>query len=428
MNSLKLIYLVLDGAAGDPSLGTTAYLSASKPNLDYLARNGRCGLVYTIGQGIPPESDAAVLSLLSYDPEIDYPGRGPIEALGVGLSLEEGKEVAFRGNFATVDPILKVILDRRAGRVFTPYEAKELARAIDGMKLREGYVRVKESVGHRVVVVIGSEKHKLGDQVGNTDPGYLRKGKISVSASKFDNRVSPCIPMTSREEDKITCELVNEFTERAIGVLDRHPINLMRKSQGLPPANAILLRDGGGRNPNLKALSSKFTGLSFTALVEMPVEIGIARAARMNVEVLPPPGSSRRDEEYRLRAEKTINAIERSDVVYVHLKGPDEPGHDGNLKLKAKIIEEIDKFFIKELLERISWSNTAVLVTSDHATPCQLKSHSDAPVPFLLYHLDIKPDRLKSFDEVECRKGSFGVIEKGSQLLPMILKELQMIK
>jgi 2,3-bisphosphoglycerate-independent phosphoglycerate mutase len=96
--------------------------------------------------------------------------------------------------------------------------------------------------------------------------------------------------------------------------------------------------------------------------------------------------------------------------------------------LKAKIIEEIDKFFIKELLERISWSNTAVLVTSDHATPCQLKSHSDAPVPFLLYHLDIKPDRLKSFDEVECRKGSFGVIEKGNQLLPMILKELQMIR
>ena len=99
----RIVYLVLDGAAGDPGLGPTAYSTASKPGLDRIAREGVCGLAYTIGKGIAPESDAAVLSILGYDPEKYYPGRGPLEALGAGLEVEEG-QIALRGNFATLDP------------------------------------------------------------------------------------------------------------------------------------------------------------------------------------------------------------------------------------------------------------------------------------------------------------------------------------
>ncbi|MGC8563448.1 MAG: alkaline phosphatase family protein [Fervidicoccaceae archaeon] len=421
---MKLIYLVLDGAAGDPSLGKTAYMVAKKPNIDSIVKKSRCGLLYTIRKGIAPESDAAVLSLLGYDPEKYYPGRGPIEALGAGLSIREGFEVAFRGNFATVEPSSGIILDRRAGRIFEKEEAKELANSLDGMKLNKGYVKVRHTVGHRVVVVVGSEVYRLGDEVGNTDPGYIRKGKISISAEKFENKISPCIPLTDREEDKITCELVNEFTKKAVEVLNSHPVNMKRKERGLPPANAILLRDAGGKSPYLPKISSLFNGLRFTALVEMPVEIGISRACGMDVEILPPPEGRNRKIEYELRAEKTIEALQKSDVVYVHLKGPDEPGHDGNLELKAKILEDIDKFYVGRISKELEKGDLALLVTSDHATPCQLRAHSDAPVPFMLYYRNIKSDEITSFDELECRKGSYGIIERGYQLLPLILKEL----
>lgn len=421
---MKLVYLVLDGAAGDPSLGKTAYLVAKKPNLDNLVKKSRCGMLYTIGKGIAPESDAAVLSLLGYDPEKYYPGRGPIEALGAGIYIKEGHEVAFRGNFATVDPTSGAILDRRAGRIFEENEARELAEALDGMKLEKGYVKVRHTVGHRVVVVVGSERYKLGDEVGNTDPGYIRKGKISISAEKFDNKIAPCVPLSDREEDRRTCELVNEFMQKAIKVLDSHPANIKRKERGLLPANAVLLRDAGGKSPQLPKISSVFGGLRFTALVEMPVEIGISRACGMNVEVLPPPEGKNRETEYRLRAEKTIEAIKKSDVVYVHLKGPDEPGHDGNLELKAKIIEDIDRYYVSLILEEMEKIGFGILVTSDHATPCQLRAHSDAPVPFMVHYPNINPDGITKFNEVECRKGSYGVIEKGSMLLPLILKEI----
>jgi len=424
---MKLIYLVLDGAAGDPSLGKTAYMVAEKPNLDRIAKKSKCGLMYTIGKGIPPESDAAVLSLLGYDPEKYYPGRGPIEALGVGLSIIEGKEVAFRGNFATIDPNSYAIIDRRAGRVLSAEEGKELAAALDGMRLKNGYVRVKHTVGHRVVVVIGSDAQMLGDEVGNTDPGYLRKGKISISLKSFESKIAPCTPLTDREEDRRTCELVNEFTRRAVEILDPHPVNLKRKERGLPPANAVLLRDAGGKRPDLPKISSRFGKLRFTSLVEMPVEIGISRASGMDVVELPPPEGKDRKREYEFRAEKTLEALERSDVVYIHLKGPDEPGHDGNLELKASIIEDIDKYYLGRVLERVEADEIAMLITSDHATPCQLKAHSDAPVPFLVYYPNVISDRISSFNEIECRRGSYGIIEKGYYLLPMVLKEIKLI-
>ncbi|MEM0021118.1 MAG: alkaline phosphatase family protein [Fervidicoccaceae archaeon] len=425
---MKLLYVVLDGAAGDPSLGRTAYMVSEKPNIDLLARKGKCGMLFTIGRGIPPESDAAVLSLLGYDPDRDHPGRGPIEALGVGLSLAERREVAFRGNFATVDPSTGRILDRRAGRIFTREEAESLANSLDGITLNGGYARVRASVGHRVVVVIGSEKFDLGDEVGNTDPAYIRRGKISISASSFENKISQCIPLLGKEENRRTCELVNEFTWKAIDILDKHPVNRSRINRGLPPANAVLLRDGGGKSPVLQSLSSKFGNLQFTALVEMPVEIGIAKAAGMNVITLPPPEGKNREGEYKYRARKAVEALERSDVVYVHLKGPDEPGHDGNLELKANIIGEIDKYFFGSLVNKLEDGEIAILVTSDHATPCQLRAHSDSPVPFLLYYQGIKSDGILTFNEVECRSGSFGILERGKDLLPLILKEIGLIK
>ncbi len=419
---MKVIYLVLDGAAGDPALGPTAYMVAEKPGLDYLARMGVCGMAYPIRKGIAPESDAAVLSILGYDPDKYYTGRGPLEALGVEMALKEGWEVAFRGNFATVDPVSLEIVDRRAGRDLSDAEAKELALSLDGMELQggEGYARVKQTVKYRLVVIVGHKSKRLSDAVGNTDPAYQRRGRVSVALKEYPRRIVECIPLEDTEEAKLTAMLVNEFTTKSIEILKNHPVNIERKRRGKLPANAVLLRDAGGRMPRLPPISSLY-GLSFTALVEMPVEAGIARAAGMRVVKLPlPTGNPSSD--YELRAKKTIEALEEADAVYVHLKGPDEPGHDGDLEAKKRAIENIDRFYLSRIMNLLESGEAGIIVTSDHATPWQLKAHSSAPVPVLVYAKGVKPDGVHAFNEVECKKGRLGIIEKGCEILGKALK------
>ncbi len=402
--------------------GPTSLELARTPALDRVASSSVCGLMYPIEEGVAPESDAAVLSLLGYDPHLYYTGRGPLEALGAGIEIKEGYEVAFRANFATINEETLEILDRRVGRSLRSEEAKELAEALDGMELGvyDGYARVKATVGHRAVVVIGSRTLKLSDEVDNTDPAYAKVGRISVARPAFGRRVAECKPLASTEEAKRTAELVNEFTTRAVEILKNHPVNAARASRGLPKANAILVRDAGGALPKAEPIAAKF-GLKFGAVVEMPVEKGIARLLGMEVaEVGEPTGDKERD--YRERLEATLNLLGRVDAVYVHLKGPDEPGHDGLLAEKARAIEEIDEHFLAPLLERVNLGEVAMIVTADHATPPKAKAHTGDPVPVAIRVPGLEPDGVKRFTERECARGSLGVIAHGWELLPKFLE------
>ncbi len=423
---VKLLYLVLDGAAGTAGRDT-ALLTAHKPGLDHIAEIGACGMTYTIARGVAPESDAAVLSILGYDPHRYYTGRGPIEAAGAGIILREG-EVAFRANFATIEPETLRIIDRRVGRSLTTEESRELASALDGMRLSVpgSYVRVKATVGHRAVVVIGVEGGRLSEMVDNTDPAYRRKGLISVAVSNPDMRLTRCDPMDSSPEARLTASLVNEFTERAVELLDRHPVNERRRLEGKLPANAILLRDAGARLPPVEPISEKY-GLSFGAVAEMPVEIGIARLLGMRLEEVPPPSGSLRSD-IPTRLEASIRLLRSVDVAYVHLKGPDEPGHDGNMRAKVEAIEVIDEMFVRPMIEDHGLGEElAVLVTSDHATPCWAKAHTDDPVPTCVAGPGVPPDEVAKFDEVSCSRGRLGVIERGHEMLPRALKLLGLI-
>jgi 2,3-bisphosphoglycerate-independent phosphoglycerate mutase len=229
----KLIFLVLDGAADSISQHEpTALEAAEKPALDSLAKHAICGLQYPVAPGVAPESDVAVLSLLGYEPEKYYTGRGPLEALGAGLTIREGHEVAFRGNFATIDEATRRIIDRRVGRSLSTQEARELAKALDGMRLGDdGYARVRATVGHRVAVIIGSESKRLSDEVDNIDPAYVRRGLVSVAVPNPDMRLRKCRPLRDTPEARETCRLVDEFVERSIEVLSRHPVNIEREKK-----------------------------------------------------------------------------------------------------------------------------------------------------------------------------------------------------
>ncbi|ABW01186.1 alkaline phosphatase family protein [Caldivirga maquilingensis] len=409
---MKLLFLVLDGAADRPNeRGETPLSMAKKPNLDSLAVQGALGLHYPLGVGKAPESDAAVLSILGYDPDKYYTGRGPLEALGVGYRVKEGYEVAFRANFATINPESRIILDRRVGRSLESWEAQELAKAVDGIELGGGlgYARVMATIGHRAVVIIGVKSGRLSGDVTNNDPAYVRVGKVSVAVPNPDNKLAQIRPLNPQDEaSSLTARLANEFVDKVISILKDHPLNKERARKGLLQANVILMRDAGDSLPKVTPINQLY-GLKFGAVAEMPVERGIARALGMDIEEVKLYNAPK-DEVLSERFEATMRLLERVDVAYVHLKGPDEPGHDGDLKGKVKAIEDIDEYYVARLIKG-NWDGS-ILVTSDHATPWSLKAHSDDPVPIMLKSSRVKADGL-TFNEVNASKGSLGRFEYG---------------
>lgn len=419
---MKLVYVVLDGAAGSIFEMETAYSRADAPGLKLIASHGKNGCFYPIGPGRAPESDVAVMSILGY-PEDLYPGRGPIEAIGIGYSLEEGREVVFRGNLATVDLGTKRIIDRRVGRNLSDREAKELIEAISFIRLDNGtaYAKVFHTVGYRAVVVIGSYRRGLSYNVSNTDPAYKKEGLFSVALEEYEPYVNKCTPLDDTEASRYTCELVEEFLEKASKLLEEHEVNRRRELEGKLKANYMLLRDAGGIKPKFPSFRS-LHNLVGASIVDMPVEIGISRASGLDAYLLPP---SNPPTEHSLaeRLKLTLSLVEKYDFVYLHIKGPDEPGHDGDCDRKTRIIEMIDRHYIKPLIEYSMRKNFAVAVLSDHATPCSRKSHTGDPVPIGVYYKDLNGDNLKRFDEFSCCSGSLGIIPHGNLLLKVI-KEL----
>ncbi len=408
---MKVLLVILDGAAGTAGEGMTALQSARMPNLDMISKRSRKGMMYPIEKGVAPESDAAVFSILGYSLE-DYTGRGPLEAFGAGLDVN-GTTLALRCNFATIDKSRNII-DRRAGRIHGA-ECKELEKSINGIDL--GIPKVsfvfRSTVGHRGVVVFNSDKAALplSAQVSNADIGYTRKGNISVASESGSLLLPKVRALINTESAERTAEILNIFIDKSIAALSSADANRLRSEHGLLQANAILMRDAGVSLPKVKSLP-ELHGSSFAFIAEMPVEIGIAKLLGMEPIRLDP--FAERQMRYEKMAELVLKNQDAYDFIYVHIKGPDEPGHDGDSELKRKVLEEIDLHFFS----RISGISCRVCVTSDHATPCSMKAHSGDPVPLMVSGIGA-PDASMKFDERIGGKGSLGII-KGRDLLPRL--------
>lgn len=426
----KILYIVLDGL-GDGSypckeLGNRTPLeAASTPTMDMLAREGQTGVMYTVGKDIAPESDIAVISILGYDAMRYYTGRGPLEALAVGLKINDG-DLAFRANFATRGAG-RYIKDRRVGRNLSTEEATQLCKEIKKKVKLESLPATftfKNTLEYRAVLVIRGVKDKLSGYVTNTDPAYTKHGLLGVAreTGSFENVVEYCAPTKDCPDPEAAYRsalLVNEFTLKSCEVLDQSEINKNRVKKGYLPANLILLRDAGDHLPKLPSIKNRFKK-NFGCFVEMPTEEGIALLTGMKIVPIPPPTKDLK-KDYALRSGMTLKYMKRYDGLYIHIKGPDVPGHDGDAVKKKAVIEAIDRYYLAPLINNINLDKTIVAITADHSTPCRLKSHSDDPVPLLISGGNIKPDSTRAFSEKACLSGKIGKI-RGTQLMPLLIK------
>ncbi len=417
----RLLYVCLDGLGDDPipELDHRTPLEAAEtPNLDALARRGRTGSVITVGEGIAPESDIGVFGILGYDPNEEHPGRGVLEALGIGMDFRDG-DLAYRVNFATAD--WPEIVDRRVGRDLSSDEGHALADEVNRtLALPGASFDLRATIEHRGALVIRTDDGTaLSAEVTNTDPAYERRGSLGVALETFEPAVVTAVAMTLSVAAERAADLTNVFVRDSARTLDGSEVNTRRREQGKLPANLILTRDGGDHLPSLQPIAERF-GMAWGCFVEMPVERGIAIALGMtpvDVGRLDAVGfGPSAEDRYADWAHVAAEALDGYQALYVHIKGPDVPAHDGRARDKRDVIAAIDRAFFGEVLPLLD-DRTIVAVTADHATSCVRKAHTADPVPLLVSGRSVRPDGTETYGERACRDGSLGLL-MGPGILP----------
>jgi len=403
---LKGILVILDGLGDLPNkqLNCKTPLDAAKtPNLDFLAARGEIGYMYPVKPGFIPGSDEAIVSI--FGNELKNSTRGQLEARGTNINLKKG-DLAMRVNFATIDSLEKGnIIDRRAGRTLTTKEANALAEDLNNIKLPCEFEFIS-TVQHRGVLVL---RGNFSDRIFGND------------SHPSTEKIKQCKTIDNKENSKYTINVLNEFLEKAYEVLDKHEINMKRKSKRLMPANYLLVRGAGTDAPKLK-LYKKWISVSY-----MPLEIGFSKTSGMKVFSFNYPKLKNLDAYKNLwdglkkMCRFSVKILKKNykkyDYAYIHIKETDLPGHDNKPIEKKLMIEHVDKTLFKFLRKFAPYHKVKVVVTGDHSTPCKLKAHSSDPVPVLFYNDSIPKE--KKFCEKEARKGTLGRV-MGNQLLKKV--------
>lgn len=410
---MKGVLVIVDGMGDLPSAqieGKTPLEAADVPNLNFLAARGEMGFMYPVKPGFIPESEEAIVSIFGND--LLSSTRGQLEAMGSNISLTRG-DLALRVNFATIDSLEKGnILDRRAGRTLTSAEAAALAKDLNNkIKLPCSFI-FKSTIQHRAALVL---KGGFSDNISGNDLTYFQ-GKTKIS-----DKITSCKPLDEEENSQYTSNVLNEFLEKAHDVLDKHTVNIKRKERGLLPANFLLVRGAGIEHPKLK-LYKKWLSVSY-----MPLEIGFSKISGMKNFGFEYPKLKGLDAYENLwkglakACKFSIKILRKNykkfDYAYLHIKETDFPGHDNKPIEKKLMLEYVDKTLFNFLRKFAPPNHIKVVVTADHSTPCNLKTHSADPVPVLFYNNS--PPKEKRFCEKEAQKGSLkGIL--GKELLTRI--------
>jgi len=379
---MKSLLIVCDGMGDRLTNGKTPLEAAKTPNMDYLAKEGICGIMDTVGTGVRPGSDTSHLSLFGYNPFEVYTGRGPFEARGAGVELKKG-DVAFRANFASLRN--GMIVDRRAGRDEEGLE--DLSKELQGMEFDGVKVLFKRCKGHRAVLVLRGKD--LSCAVSETDPE-----EVGVVPNKSK-------PLDKDPKSVRTALVLNKFTEKAREILDKSSVNKKRIAKGKLPANLVLAR-GCGMEPNIQSFEERY-GVKAACVSATSLIMGVCKSLGMDV-IEVPEANGHVDSNIGKKADAAIKALDKYDFVFLHIKGTDEASHDGNFAAKTAMLERVDKEVIGPILNRVDLKNTTIVLTADHSTPLRLKQHSADPVPLCIFG-DVRTDDVSKYSERTCAKG-----------------------
>lgn len=406
---MKHIIILGDGMADWPvkSLGGKTLLQAAHtPNMDKLARMGRTGRLVTVANGFHPGSEVANMSVMGYNLPKVYEGRGPLEAASIGVNLKPG-EMAMRCNIICIEGDL--LKNHSAGHITTP-EADILVKYLQE-KLGNERVHFYTGVQYRHLLVI-----KGGDKRIDCTPPH------DVPLKPYRPLMVKPMPGTEHITQpeggaeltpQQTADLINDLIVRSQKLLENHPLNLKRKAEGKDPANSIWPWSPGYR-PQMEPLAVRYPQIrkgSVISAVDLINGIGYyAGLRRLTVE----GATGLYDTNYENKAAAALEVLKTDDFVYLHVEASDEAGHEGDVDLKIRTIENLDSRAIGPIYEAVKdWDEpVAIAVLPDHPTPCELRTHTAEPVPFLIWYPGIEPDEVQTFDEVAACSGAYGLMKE----------------
>lgn len=391
---MKTIIILADGAADEPiaELGNKTPLQvAKKPYIDLLAAKGKSGELDTIPKGFHPGSEIANLSVLGYDVPKVFEGRGSLEAASMGIAIADD-EMAMRCNIICIKD--GKIKNHSAGHISSE-EARELMLFLDE-KLNDGIVSFYPGVSYRHLL-----KMKNGNKNLDCTPPH------DVIGTPFRDVMIEGLDA----EAKKTADYLNNLILKSQELLKDHPVNLKRIAEGKDPANSIWPWSPGFR-PQMETLEQLYGIKSGSVISAVDLIMGIGVYAGLKpIRVEGATGLF--DTNYEGKARAAIDALKKDDFVYLHIEAPDEAGHEGDYKLKIRTIEDIDSRVVKTIYEETKdWDEPiTIALLPDHPTPCALKTHTNKPIPFLIYRSNGTADAVQVYDEFESPKGAYGLIE-----------------
>jgi len=401
--------VIADGLGGRPTDvdGQTCLQAASTPHLDALTQRGATGLLDPVRPGVRPGSDVAHLSILGYNPEKHYPGRGVFEAAGVGLKVLPG-DICFRTNFATINPEY-VVLDRRAGRIQSGQQALEAALSNFKSKTHPDVeVIFKASTEHRGALILRGAD--LSPNISEADPKEVGKKVLEVESN------------ADSYEGSRTADIINELIQQSYELLKDLPLNNTREEAGEPPANVILPR-GASAMPHYDSLNHKY-GIKSSVIAGGALYAGIAMLIGMERRNVP-GATGGLDSDLIAKVEAAVDELSRVDFVFVHMKGTDSAGHDGDAAAKISFIEKIDEA-MAVLAEELDWSQTHLAFTGDHCTPILYGDHTAEPVPMMFVGPNVQVDGAQHFNESAVQNGGLGRVS--GNVLPMLASYCNWLK
>ena len=407
---MKKIIILGDGMADHKvaSLGNKTLLQYARPEyMNRLAREGRCGRLMTVPEGFPPGSEVANTAILGYDLNKVYEGRGPLEAASIGYDMADD-DFAIRCNLITLEDG-KIIthnggnLETDDARMLIDYLNENLAAPINA---EQGCERIRFITGiqyRHLLVIKGGNKH-IVCAPPHDHPNEAWRPLLVKAESGFPAD-------SSRLSAQETADLINDLILKSQELLAKHPYNLAKASKGERQANSIWPWSGGYR-PEMKTLMELYPQIKSGAVISAVDLIqGIGRYAGLRI-IKVPGATGLANTNYEGKAQAAIDALKTDDFVFVHVEATDEAGHDGDIELKLKAIDYLDKRLIKPVLDAIGQMDepVCVAVLPDHPTPVELRIHVSEPVPFIIYYKGIEPDEVQYYDEVSCVNGSYGLL------------------